>query len=82
MDKILEFYLQRNEDESGISGTGVVARGVILPSGACVMEWLTFHSSVALYKNIQDVESIHGHGGKTQIVMGKPNSEKKSRKKL
>lgn len=80
-----EFYLERIEDETGISGTGVVARGVIFPSGIVVLEWQTFHSSVCFYKNIQDVESIHGHNGKTVVVMGAPIDPdapvKKKRKK-
>lgn len=77
MTKIEHFYLKRNEDESGISGTGIVARGVILPSGHCVLEWLTFTSSIAIYKNINDLMEIHSHGGKTEIVMGDPPKKKK-----
>lgn len=73
MEVIKEFYLNRVEDETGISGTGVVARGVILPSGAVVLEWQTFHSSICLYKNIGDVEQIHGHNGKTIVIMGSPD---------
>lgn len=83
MDQIKHFYLQRNEDVSGTSGTGIVARGVILPSGACVLEWLTFHSSLAIYKNIEDVEKIHGHEGKTQVILGdpiKPVRQRRSKK--
>ena len=34
------FRLVREEDESGVSGTGVVAVGVEFPSGAVVFEWL------------------------------------------
>ena len=62
------FVLQRDEDESGVSGTGVVAKGVVLPSGKVVMEWLTKTSSVTLYDSISDVDAIHGHGGKTKVV--------------
>lgn len=69
LTQMQEFYLQRDEDVSGTSGEGIVARGVVLPSGKVVMEWLTFHSSVAIYSNIQDVELIHGHEGKTKVVM-------------
>ena len=72
MDTIKEFHLVRIEDIHGKSGTGVVARGVVLPSGAVCMEWQTFHSSICIYKNIQDVEEIHGHGGATRVVMGSP----------
>lgn len=83
MDTIKEFHLVRVEDESGISGTGVVARGVILPSGSVCMEWSTFHSSICLYKNISDVEAIHGHHGKTLVIMGPPvvSKPKRSKKK-
>lgn len=79
MDVFKEFYLERIVDESGISGTGVVARGVVLPSGAVVLEWQTFHSSICIYKNIGDVEAIHGHGGKTILVMGSPTEAKPKR---
>jgi hypothetical protein len=83
VDKFQEFYLLRLEDETGISGTGLVARGCVFPSGAVVLEWQTFHSSICIYKNISDVESIHGHNGKTKLVMGVPQlpKPKKSRKK-
>ena len=81
MEQIKEFHLVRIEDETGISGTGMVARGVILPSGAVVMEWQTFHSSICYYKNIGDVEEIHGHNGKTLVVMGPPQTDKKRGRK-
>lgn len=76
MDTFKEFYLQRVEDESGVSGTGVVARGMVFPSGKVVLEWQTFHTSICIYQNLQDVEAIHGHGGKTLVVMGNPHAEK------
>jgi hypothetical protein len=81
MHIIKPFYLQRNVDESGISGTGIVAVGVIMPSGTCILEWQTFHSSIAHYKNIADVEAIHGHEGLTKIIMGEVPILKKTRKK-
>lgn len=88
LDKCCEFYLYRIEDESGLSGIGVVARGVILPSGKCVLEWQTFHTSLGIYNNINDIEKIHGHHGKTVVIMGNPQdnpyeqSKKRSRKKV
>lgn len=72
-DLLVEFYLQRDEDITGTSGTGVVARGVVLPSGKAILEWVSFHTSIAIYNNIKDVELIHGHGGKTKVIMGAPN---------
>lgn len=80
MDTFKEFYLRRIEDETGISGTGVVARGTIFPSGKVVLEWQTFHTSLCIYNNIHDVESIHGHNGKTLVIMGNPNDKAKDTK--
>ena len=85
MHKLKPFYLLREEDESGISGTGIVAVGFILPSGIAVLEWTSFHSSIGHYKNVEDVTNIHGHGGKTKVVLldeiSIPQIEKKKRAK-
>lgn len=81
MNSMQEFYLFREEDVSRVSGTGIVARGVVLPSGKVVLEWVTFHSSLAIYSNIQDVELIHSHEGKTKIVMVEKKEVKKRKKK-
>lgn len=81
MEPLKEFYLLREEDETGVSGTGVVARGVILSSGHCVLEWLTFTSSINMYKNIHDVEEIHGHHGKTKLCYGVPVVPKPKKRK-
>lgn len=62
------FALMRTEDESGVSGVGVVAEGVQFTNGKCALSWLTEHSSVAVYDDIATLEAIHGHNGKTQIV--------------
>ena len=77
LEPMQEFYLSRDEDVSGTSGTGIVARGIVLPSGKCVLEWTSFHTSIALYNNVQDVESIHGHGGKTKVVLIQKKAKKK-----
>lgn len=62
------FHLQRFVDETGISGTGKIAEGVVFEDGTCVLRWLTEHRSTAVYENLATVEKIHGHGGKTQLV--------------
>lgn len=80
-EEIKEFYLNRIKDMHNISGTGIVARGVILPSGSVVMEWLTFHSSICIYKSIADVEQIHGHEGCTEVVIGSPFKKLKKKTK-
>lgn len=61
------FKLVRHEDETGISGVGEVAEGVVFEDGTVAMRWLTDTSSTALYSSIGDVVKIHGHGGKTHV---------------
>ncbi len=63
------FWLERTEDETGVSGTGTVAEGVVFWDGTVVMRWRTGTASTAIYSSIEDVVTIHGHGGKTQVVM-------------
>jgi hypothetical protein len=62
------FHLHRTEDETGISGTGLVAEGVVFGDGTVALRWLTETSSTAVYDSLQDVVKIHGHGGRTQVV--------------
>jgi hypothetical protein len=64
------FYLHRLEDESGVSGTGIVAVGVEFPSGRCVMEWVskkTDAHSLGIYDDMDELKKIHGHDGKTRV---------------
>jgi hypothetical protein len=61
------FVLDRHEDPSGVSGTGEVAQGVAFGDGTVTMKWLSERCSVAVYKCIEDVEHIHGHGGTTRV---------------
>lgn len=73
------FYLQRDEDVSGVSGTGIVAQGVefndtlIDPeaksgSGKVVINWFGVHRSVVIWDSIEDALVIHGHDGRTKVV--------------
>ena len=62
------FLLRRTEDESGISGTGDVAEGVEFSNGKCALCWITQYRSMAMYDSIRELESVHGHDGKTKVV--------------
>lgn len=62
------FHLQRDEDESGISGVGIVAEGIVFWDGHAALRWRSDKTSTALYSSATDLEAIHGHGGKTRIV--------------
>jgi hypothetical protein len=61
------FVLVRYEDESGVSGTGVVAEGVQFSTGRCVLAWVTRFRSLAIYNGIDEIRKIHGHDGKTHV---------------
>lgn len=61
------FELHRDHDVSGISGTGVVAQGVVFDDGTAVVRWLGQRRSTVVWSSIEDVEAIHGHGGATRI---------------
>lgn len=65
------FTLHRDHDETGVSGTGTVAEGVVFSNGWCAMTWLTATTSVAFYPSIETLQAIHGHGGLTRIVYTK-----------
>lgn len=64
---MLRFHLVRNEDVSGMSGTGIVAEGVRFTNGKCVMFWKTATSSMGVYDSVTHVIEIHGHEGRTRI---------------
>lgn len=66
----------RREDQSGVSGTGVVADFAEFPSGRVVMEWrndenddLPFSDTgIDIRPTIQVAIGIHGHGGRTEFI--------------
>lgn len=66
------FFLYRADDVSGMSGTGVVAVGTVLPSGRAVMEWQSRWPTVTVFRSVEDIVRIHGHGGKTVLCWGLP----------
>ena len=61
------FQLVRTQDVSGVSGTGRVVEGVQFGDGTCVMRWLGDISSKGFYDSVEDVLTIHGHGGATTV---------------
>jgi hypothetical protein len=61
------FRLNRVIDETGISGTGYIAEGILFTNGKCILSWLTEHKSIAIYDTLNELIIIHGHNGKTKI---------------
>ncbi len=72
------FQLHRDADETGISGTGVVAEGIQFTDGVCALRWMSEYRSTAIYRSIENVIAIHGHNGQTRAVWldGLPESQK------
>ena len=53
---------------SGVSGTGDVAEGVVFHDGQTVLSWFGQHHTLEVLPNVGEVESIHGHNGKSMVV--------------
>ena len=66
---IQKIYLDRTLDETGMSGTGKVAEGVILPNKICVMWWLVKPYTIGIYNNINELAELHSHGRNTTKVV-------------
>jgi len=71
------FYLQRDEDSSGVSGTGRVADGVEFDNGQVAMTWKSEYPSITVFQSISIVEKLHSHHGqqKTKVVFVDPLHE-------
>jgi hypothetical protein len=77
------FTIQREQDITGISGTGHVADGVVFPDGTTVVRWLDLGGPAAergvrpttvVFESIAAVEALHGHNGASRIVFGSMTS--------
>lgn len=63
------FHLQRNADDTGVSGTGVVAEGVIFSDGKVALRWIVgTHKTTVVHDDIDSVIAIHGHHGHTEVI--------------
>jgi hypothetical protein len=64
-----KFYLQRHEDVSGNSGTGLVAEGVIFDDGSGAFTWLSKQKTVTVFLKVADIAKLHGHNGRTDVII-------------
>jgi hypothetical protein len=64
---IRRFRLDRQEDPTGVSGTGCVAQGVVFSDGTTVVRWMGDHPTTTTHPSIESVEHIHCHEGRTKI---------------
>lgn len=61
------FVLIQVEDPTRVSGTGEVAEGTVFSSGLAVIHWLRDPFAMGVYQTLDDVISVHGHEGQTQL---------------
>ena len=55
------FLLVRDEDETGMSGTGIVAEGMEFSGGKAVIQFRSHVQSITVYDSMKAVKEIHGH---------------------
>lgn len=66
------FVLRRHQDVTGVSGTGIVADGVLFPAaskGRAVVRWRGERGSTVIWDHLGHVKEIHGHDGATVIEL-------------
>lgn len=68
------FRLIRNEDVSGVSGTGVICEGVEFHDRQVALSWFGQHHTLEIAPSIESVVAIHGHEGRTIIEWDQPEN--------
>lgn len=63
---MLRGVVERDEDVSGVSGTGKVSTFVVNDDGRTVVFWPVGESR---FPTLQDAINTHGHNGKTRFVI-------------
>lgn len=55
------FAVERQSDESGVSGTGIVLEGVVFSTGVVVIHWLTPapRGSISIFDSWEQFMGIH-----------------------
>ena len=69
---IQTFTVARQNDETGVSGEGVVIEGVLLATGQCIAHWLYPRpkGSIAIFDSMNDFITVHikPHPGNRTII--------------
>jgi hypothetical protein len=65
---VRRFELHRQTDVSGVSGTGIVADGVLWEDGSATIRWRGDRPSIVHWQDIEHAHSVHSHGGFTEFV--------------
>ena len=68
MNALRLFALNRQQDVTGVSGSGIVAHGVQLADGTVVLRWMGTYASTVVWDSLDAAMAIHGHDGKTRVI--------------
>ncbi len=81
--RVTLFYMKRNVDESGVSGTGRVLEGAVFPSGHVVVCWNSENSSIAIHKSLEDFQKCHmdPHPGMNELIFINDENDKEIKTK-
>lgn len=59
------FMMLRRVDETGVSGVGHIADGVLFEDGTVVVRWRTATPGTTTFASLDHAKAVHGHDGKT-----------------
>lgn len=64
------FLIVRDEDVSGVSGTGVVCEGIQFSTKHAAIHWASsqYPWTTPVPEGVDAILEVHGHGGKTRLV--------------
>lgn len=71
------FWIYRQRDESGVSGTGCVLEGVIFHTGKVYVCWRSKRPSVGEYDSFEDFKATHidSHPGNGTLIAWSDTAE-------
>lgn len=59
------FMMLRRVDETGVSGIGHIADGVLFEDGTVVVRWRTKTPGTTMFASLEHARAVHGHDGQT-----------------
>jgi len=78
---IRTFTVCRQQDETGVSGEGIVIEGVVLATGQCIVHWLypPPRGGIAIFDSMNDFIRVHiqPHPSNKTIITYQDGEQKK-----
>lgn len=63
-----EFRIYRHTDAAGRLPGEILAVGVVLPSGRCVLEFCAAPDLMERHQDLVELMAVHGRDGRTEVV--------------